>query len=175
MLLEFPASKSNIPETAQQQQQEADRLRLSSYYVTAWNSPLRDIRSSLHSFHHFWSASMQVAVHVLAWLGGIALGHVGSIGCGINNDHVGPLTWGFSSEQERRTSADLFPSNAESARQSSKPSKMPNLGFRRLPSGNFDLKSWASYTYAVLVISNRGINKSKYRGTFKVLLIAFYI
>lgn len=77
MLLEFPASKSNIPETAQQQQQqEADRLRLSSYYVTAWNSPLRDNRSSLHSFHHFWSASMQVAVHVLAWLGGIAPGQV---------------------------------------------------------------------------------------------------
>lgn len=100
MLLEFPASKSNIPETAQQQQQEADRLRLSSYYVTAWKSPLRDIRSSLHSFHHCWSASMQVAVHVLAWLGGIALGHVGGIECGINNDHVGPLTWGFSSEQE---------------------------------------------------------------------------
>lgn len=101
MLLEFPASKSNIPETAQQQQQqEADRLRLSSYYVTAWKSPLRDIRSSLHSFHHCWSASMQVAVHVLAWLGGIALGHVGGIGCGINNNHVGPLTWGLSSEQE---------------------------------------------------------------------------
>lgn len=76
MLLEFPASKSNIPEIAQEQQQEADRLRLSSYYVTAWNSPLRDIRSSLHSFHHFWSASMQVAVHVLAWLGCIAPGQV---------------------------------------------------------------------------------------------------
>lgn len=43
---------------------------------------------------------MQVAVHVLAWLGGVALGHVGGIGCGINNDHVCPLTWGFSSEQE---------------------------------------------------------------------------
>lgn len=43
---------------------------------------------------------MQVAVHVLAWLGGIALGHVGGIGCGINNNQVGPLTWGLSSEQE---------------------------------------------------------------------------